>query len=375
MAARSAVVVGAGIMGASTAFFLHRRGWEVTLLDAAPVPNPEGASGGVHRLIRTTYGAARGYTRMIGDAYRVWDDLQELVGRRLLTHTGMLAVDTGAGGFGATAGSFAADTREVFDELGLPYRLLDHDELRQRHPQFRIPDDATALHTDDAHFIRARETVDVLASWLRDRGTTVRANAPVTRVDADAGTVDLTSGERISADRVVVAAGAWTRDLLGEDAADLTPSRQVVIDLGVPDQHRAAWADGPAFVLPPAYGIPPRQELPLKIGDHAFSLTGHPDDDREPSEAEVRAVLEVAGEALLDIEDYELLDARTCFYTFHEEERFVVEPRGQRGALLAGFSGHGFKFGPLVGQRVAAALDDDADWDEVTPWAAGRDTR
>lgn len=374
MAARSAVVVGAGIMGTSTAFWLHQRGWEVTLLDAAQVPNPDGSSGGIHRLIRTTYGPQRGYTRMVTEAYPAWDEVQELVGRKLLTHTGMLAVDTDAETFGATAGTFAADTREVFDELGLPHRLLDHDELQEAYPQFRVPGDATALYTDDAHFIRARETVDVLASWLRDRGTTVRANAPVTRVDADAGTVDLVSGERVDADRVVVAAGAWTRDLLDEEAAELTPSRQVVIDLGVPDRLRAAWADGPAFVLPPAYGIPPRDELPLKIGDHAFSLTGHPDDDREPGENEVRAVLEVAGEALVDIEDYEVLDARTCYYTFHDEERFVVEPRGERGALLAGFSGHGFKMGPVVGQHVAAALDDDADWDEVTAWAAGRDT-
>ena len=373
MAARSAVVVGAGIMGTSTALWLHRRDWDVTLLDAGPIPNPAGSSGGVHRLIRTTYGAQRGYTRMVTEAYPLWHEVQELVGRRLLTPTGMLAVDTGAGAFGATAGTFAADTRGVFDELDLPYRPLDGDELRERYPQFRVPEDATALYTDDAHFIRARQTVDVLASWLRDRGTTVRANAPVTRVDPERGTVELTSGERVEADRVVVAAGPWTRDLLGEEATELTPSRQVVIDLGVPDRLRDVWADGPAFVLPPAYGIPPREELPLKIGDHAFSLTGHPDDDREPSEQEVRAVLEVAGEALVDIEDYEVLAARTCYYTFHEEERFVVEPRGERGALLAGFSGHGFKMGPVVGQRVAAALDDDAEWDEVTTWAAGRD--
>jgi glycine/D-amino acid oxidase-like deaminating enzyme len=80
----------------------------------------------------------------------------------------------------------------------------------------------------------------------------------------------------------------------------------------------------------------------------------------------------VAAEALVDINRYELLDARTCFYTFHDEERFVLEPRGDRGALCAGFSGHGFKFGPLLGQAVAAALDQDTTWDVVTPWAAGR---
>ena len=365
MAQRSATVVGAGIMGTSTAFWLHRRGWEVTLLDAAQVPNPEGSSGGIHRLIRTTYGSEVGYTQMVVDAYPVWDEVQEVVGRRLLTHTGMLAVDT-------AAGSFGADTRAVLDQLDLPYELLDRDQLGARFPQFRLPDDATALHTDDAHFIRARESVDVLASWLRDRGATVRANAPVTGVDPETGSVDLVSGERIEADRVVVAAGPWTSDLLGEDAPELTPSRQVVIDLAPPARLRQAWQEGPAFLVQPAYGIPPRDDLPLKVGDHAFSLTGHPDDDRDPTDEEVRAVLEVAGEALVGIDDYEVLDARSCYYTFHDEERFVVEPRGERGALLAGFSGHGFKFGPLVGSRVAAALDGEVEWDDLTMWAAGQ---
>lgn len=370
----TAIVVGAGIMGTSTAFWLHQRGWDVTLLDAGPVPNPDGSSGGIHRLIRTTYGAMAGYTRMVTESYVVWDEVQEVVGRKLLTHTGMLAVDTGVDSFGATAGTFAADTRVVFEELDLPHRVLDHGQLVEQYPQFRIPEGATALYTDDAHFIRARETVDVLASWLRDRGTTVRANASATAVDTDEGEVALASGERLDADRVVVAAGPWTGQLLGEAAPDLTPSRQVVIDLAPPEHLQEAWADGPAFVLPPAYGIPPRHELPLKVGDHAFSMTGDPDGDREPTDAEVQSVLDVAGEALTDIDGYKLLDARVCFYTFHDEERFVVEPHGERGAVLAGFSGHGFKMGPIIGKRAAAALAGDDAWGDVTPWAAGATT-
>lgn len=373
MAERSAIVVGAGIMGTSTAWSLRQRGWEVTLLDGGPIPNPDGSSGGVHRLIRTPYGSMRGYTRMVTEAYPVWEEVWEAIGRRLMTHTGMLAVDT-AGAFGAEtrAGTFAADTRAVFDELDLAYELVDRDELVHRYPQFRIPDGATALYTHEAHFLRAREIVEALADWLRANGASVRSNLRATAVDLDAGHVELGNGQRVEADRVVVAAGPWTPGLLGLGAAELTPSRQVVLDLQVPDHLREAWTDGPGFVLPPIYGIPPREGLPLKVGDHAFSMSGDPDDDRDPTDDEVRAVLDVAGEVLVDIEDHHVLEARVCYYTFHDEERFVVEPRGDRGAVLAGFSGHGFKFGPLVGRRVAAALADEADWSEVTAWAAGR---
>ena len=108
------------------------------------------------------------------------------------------------------------------------------------------------------------------------------------------------------------------------------------------------------------------------MGDHHFSREGHPDDDRTPRPEEVAAVFEVASRALTDSNAYELLDARVCYYTVRDDERFVVEPRGERAALLCGFSGHGFKMGPAVGRRVAAALDGERAWSDVTTWAAGR---
>ncbi len=365
MAQRTALVVGAGIMGASTAWGLHERGWSVTLLDAGPVPNPHGSSGGVHRLIRTTYGDMAGYTRMAVEAYDAWQDVWTTIGRELWAHTGMLAVDT-------PDSDFAATTRAVLDELGHDYELLDASQLHRRFPQFRIDDDATALYSDQAHFLRARESVGALTSWLHYHGMEVLPGTRVTAVDPDAGTVTTAEGATHGADVVVVAAGPWTSDIDGIDAPALVPSRQVVLDLRVPDHLRSAWADGPGFLVPPAYGIPPRQELPLKVGDHQFSRTGHPDDDRTPRPEEVEEVFEVAARALADLNAYDLLDARVCYYTVRDDERFVVAPRGERAALLCGFSGHGFKMGPAVGRRVAAALDGATPWDDVTAWAAGR---
>lgn len=361
----SAIVVGGGIVGTSTARSLHRRGWRVTLLERGPHPNPHGSSGGVHRLIRTTYGSERGYTAMVPPAFEAWERVWQDLGRRLDAHTGMLAVDTAAGTFGA-------DSAATLEALGLPFELLDTDALRARWPQFRIPADATALHTDQAAFLRAGEAVGALGAWLTEQGVQVRQHVQVTAVDPDAGRVVLADGSTLEADRVVVAAGPWTSALVEGLAESLVPSRQVVVDLEPPRDLADAWATGPAFLVQPAYGVPPREGLPLKVGDHGFSLTGDPDDDREPRSEEVDAVLDVAGRALVDLERYRLLEARTCYYTCHEDERFVVRPHGDRGVVCAGFSGHGFKFGPLLGEVVAAALDGDCAWDDVSPWAAGQ---
>jgi glycine/D-amino acid oxidase-like deaminating enzyme len=66
-----------------------------------------------------------------------------------------------------------------------------------------------------------------------------------------------------------------------------------------------------------------------------------------------------------------VLEARTCFYSVTEGERFIAE-RVENAWILAGFSGHGFKFGALFGERVAAALAGELPADEFTAWAAGR---
>ena len=64
-------------------------------------------------------------------------------------------------------------------------------------------------------------------------------------------------------------------------------------------------------------------------------------------------------------------DARTCFYSVAEGERFIAEPIG-RAWVLAGFSGHGFKFGAVIGEAVAAALSGRRPAGRADAWAAGR---
>lgn len=364
---RTAIVVGAGVMGASAAWGLHRRGWRVTLLEQGPVPDPRASSAGVHRLIRTPYGARAGYAAMVLPAYDAWDLLWADLGRSLYTHTGMLVVDR-------PEDTWGRDATATLATLGLPHEVLDAAACREVLPGLRVPDGSVGLRTDDAGFLRAGEIVAALGDHLRAVGVDVRDHTQVAEVDPDAATVVLADGTRLGADRLVVAAGPWTGRLLPARARDLTPSRQVVVDLAPPDDLVAAWDGAPSFLLFPAYGVAPRDGLPLKVGDHHFSMQGQPDDPREPRDDEVAAVMDLVRDVVVDLDRYELLDARTCYYTVADDEEFHVTPIGERGALMAGFTGHGFKFGTLMGLGVAAALDEDAAWAELTPWAAGRRT-
>ncbi|MGH6916266.1 MAG: FAD-dependent oxidoreductase, partial [Geminicoccaceae bacterium] len=102
-----------------------------------------------------------------------------------------------------------------------------------------------------------------------------------------------------------------------------------------------------------------------------FSLRGQPDREREPTDDDVAAALAVARTRLAGFERYRVQGARTCFYSVTEDERFIVQPI-ERAWVLAGFSGHGFKFGALIGEMLATTLDGARPPAAMTAWAAGR---
>jgi glycine/D-amino acid oxidase-like deaminating enzyme len=119
------------------------------------------------------------------------------------------------------------------------------------------------------------------------------------------------------------------------------------------------------------YVVPPVAGTDLKIGDHGFSLVGDPSADRTASSAEGRAVFESAGQRFVGFEDYEFLTEKVCFYTVEPSERFILDRR-ERMWGISGLSGHGFKFGPLLGEGVAAGVLGEYSIDELASWARGQ---
>jgi glycine/D-amino acid oxidase-like deaminating enzyme len=78
----------------------------------------------------------------------------------------------------------------------------------------------------------------------------------------------------------------------------------------------------------------------------------------------------VARTRFVDFERYRVQGARTCFYSVAEGERFIVEPI-ERAWVLAGFSGHGFKFGTVIGEMLAQTLGGARAAVDLSDWAAG----
>jgi len=361
-------VIGAGVMGLSAARALLSDGHKVTVYEQGSVPHALASSADRSRLIRWPYGAMTGYMHMVGEAYEAWDRVWDDIGARHYAETGTVMLDR-------TTGRWVADSVSAMTAAGIHLEQIAPERLLDRYPYLDATGTRDAYFVPEGGVLYAAKIVEGLARLVIDRGGAIEQVRAVSAIDPRHAALTLADGEVVAADLVIVAVGPWTGQLLPEFAKRLTPSRQVVAYLEPPSGLEEAWRgapmlldindDGGAYVVPPALGAGP------KIGDHTFSMTGDPDRDRAVGNEEVRALIDFARPLIANLDDYRVTEAKTCFYTMSPEQRFIVEPLG-KAMVMAGFSGHGFKFAAVLGEAVAAAVSGHRSMAEVTAWAAGR---
>lgn len=362
----TALVLGAGIMGLCTAWGLLREGFSVRVLDRAPPPNPLGSSVDHHRLIRHAYGAQAGYMRMVDAAYAAWDALWAELGEVLHVPTGVLAIDEAGGGWmSASRAALRADGRTIQD--------LPPAEVVARFPFLSGEGLAGAFWCPEGGVLLAERIVAALARHVVAQGAVIETGRAV-RVDAVRAALLLEDGSQRSADVLVVAAGPWIPRLLPSLGQRVTPSKQVLVRLAPPPDLAESFARAPMIIDLDGgfYMVPPVAGTPLKIGDHSFSLTGDPDDpDRTADPREAERILALARRRIPALDRFAPLGAAVCFYDVEPEERFVVEKISRRAWVMSGFSGHGFKFGPVLGRRLAEAIAKPELEAFIPAWAAG----
>jgi glycine/D-amino acid oxidase-like deaminating enzyme len=362
-----AIVVGGGIMGLATAWGLAREGHAVELFEQGPLPNPLASSMDEHRLIRHPYGDHAGYARMIDEAYAAWDLLWRDLGRRPYAATGTLAL-TGNGE------TWAVRSAAVLAGIGRPMEEIPLADLQRRFPHLDAGGVEHAYWMASGGVLFAQDIVSALAQHLGRQATvTLHARTAVRTVDLEHGRIVTAAGDSHGADVVVVAAGAWVGRLLPDRR--LVPSRQVVIYFDLPSDQRSVWATGPMVIDKTGevglYLVPPAEGRGLKVGDHVFSRTGDPAAERQAHADEMQPLLRRCRSLIKGFERWRIDRLKVCFYTVTDDERFVVEKRGAKGWLMSPCSGHGFKFGAVMGLELGRTIASGRDPAAHARWAAG----
>ncbi|MBM3645821.1 MAG: FAD-dependent oxidoreductase [Alphaproteobacteria bacterium] len=364
------LIVGGGIAGLCTAWGLARLGHEVALFERGPLPQPLGSSFDQHRLIRHPYGDHEGYARMIDRAFEVWDLLWKDLGSRHHARTGTLALT----GNGADWAEVSACT---LGRIGRPMTEIPVGELSRRFPLLDPAGLERAFWLETGGLLFAQDIVADLVRHLATRpGVTLHPGTEVREVDPDRARLTTSDGKVHTGDRLVVAAGAWVGRLLPAIGTRVVPSRQVVAYFEPPPEARAAWATAPIVIEKTGdvglYLAPPAEGRGLKVGDHEFSLRGDPDarrDDATP--AEIAPLLKRCRSLLRGFDRWPAPRLQVCFYSVTRDERFIVEPVGRAGWAMSPCSGHGFKFGSVMGYELAATLVHERDPAIHSRWAAG----
>jgi sarcosine oxidase len=322
------VVVGAGVMGLATARALALAGRDVVVLEQFEVGHERGSSHGASRIVRLSYPEER-WVRLAQESFPLWRELEAESGDELLELHGTLDV-----------GDWEPN-RAALDACGEQSEVLDAAEVARRFP-IRIEHGTQALYQRQGGIIRADLAVRALAASATAAGAQLReghrAEAPVEEGD---GVV--VGGVRAHA--AIVTAGAWAPKLLGIEART-TSETVAYFPLAGPipsviDSTTGVHA-GYALAAPTAL---------LKAGLHQSGQAIDPDDPVPPDDRLA------AGTADWVARRFPAADAavrlETCLYTIRERDEFLLERRG-RVVVGSACSGHGFKFAPAIGRRLAA---------------------
>jgi sarcosine oxidase len=337
-------IVGGGVTGLAAAWRLGLAGVETLLLERFELDHARGSSHGATRIFRFAYPDPL-YVRMAQATLPMWRELESASGEELLKITGGL--DLGEP-------KVVEAVAVAMESCGAEVDRMPN--ARRRAPWLHV--DGPAIYSPHTGVLAAARTLSALAALARKAGVEIREASPATALEMDVDGVTIrTSGGDVRARRCIVAAGAWAKALL----------EPVGISLALSVTREQVFYHQPAVEIMPFihYGAITRYAVPgfagaagVKVGEHMTgeqtSADGRSFEMDPEGAARVAAYVADAVPGL----DPEPVAFETCLYTLTPDHDFIIDPRGPL-IVASACSGHGFKFGPLLGETLARLATDE----------------
>jgi monomeric sarcosine oxidase len=340
-------------MGTAAAWALAKRGVKTLVLEQFAHVHDLGSHGGETRIIRHAYAESPEYVPLVLEADRLWQELEAVSGRQILVRSGSIEL--------AAAGhTHARDARASAEEHDLPFEWLSPVEVSARWPAFRVPADWEALYSPGGGFLLTEPALRSMAAAASDLGATFLAETPATAWGAGSNEVWVEAdGVRHEAGSLIVTAGAWTTHLLSDLGLPIRVLRKTLWWQAVDDPALFSPERVPVFIsesrFGEIYGFPIFGTPGLKIANHAGGEPADPRTvERNTRPGENRDCLKLAAELIPAVKP-NVVKSAVCLYSMTPDADFIIDrhPDTPRVAFGAGFSGHGFKFAPAVGELLA----------------------
>lgn len=324
------VVVGAGIMGSATAHALAGRGRDVLLLEQFQVGHERGSSHGRSRIVRLAYPEVE-FVELAKEAFVGWRELEQESGQELLELNGLLELVEDSD----------RSSRDALEAAGAEYELLDAAGARERWP-VGVPDGWTALFQPEAGIVRADLAHRAFVDRALARGARLQEETRVESLDD------------VDAKAVVVTAGPWVKSFF-PDLPVRTTRETVAYFRREGDPLPSVVHLDPVTRGHAMYSLHDAVHG-LKAGAHHAGAEVSPQQQGEPDPALVERISEWVARTYPDA-DPNPVGAETCMYTTTADEHFILECRG-KVVIGSACSGHGFKFAPAIGSRLAGMAAD-----------------
>jgi sarcosine oxidase len=345
-------VVGLGGMGSALLAQCAQRGASVIGLEQFARGHELGSSSGKSRMIRKAYFEDPAYVPLLLRAYDLWRELERETGTELLLLTGLLMV-------GEADCEIIAGAGRAAREHGLPLESLTAPEIRGRYPTLTVLDDEVGVYESDGGVLDPERAVEAHLAAAAMAGAQMRFGVALENWEAtrDGFTIRLADGTSVASRALILSLGPWFKDALERIGISIRVQRNVQAWFE-PATDAYAAPHFPPFLLDrkglpaPLYGFPDFGDG-VKAAFHSYGdLTDAAHVVREVNLARDIAPIVEAMEQWMPGAAMTLRAAKPCLYTLTPDCHFVVDrhPEHSRLILCGGFSGHGFKFAPVIGE-------------------------
>lgn len=348
-------VCGLGAMGSAALAHCARRGLRAVGVEQFERGHTLGASGGKTRMIRKAYFEDPAYVPMLLRAYDLWRDLERATQTHLLQLTGLLMA-------GEERSEIVAGSTLAARHYGLPVEHLSARDIRSRFPTLQPLPDEVGVYESDGGILFPERAIEAHLRVAESAGASLRFNSPVPswESDGDRITLRLADGSVIEAGALVLTTGPWIADAFAAFGVSIRVQRNVQVWFA-PQTDAYDAGKFPSFLLDrkefeaPLYGFPDLGDGVKAAFHGAGAITTAAALERAVDEARDVAPVAAALNTWMPGAAARYLEAKACMYSLTNDGNFVVDrhPRHANVVVCGGFSGHGFKFAPVVGEAAA----------------------
>ena len=360
------IVLGLGAMGSAAAYQLAKRGARVLGLDRFAPPHDAGSTHGDTRLTRQAIGEGLAYTPLALRSNQIWREVERQTGQELYVQTGGLILSGADDSAIHGKPGFLQTTLAAAREYDIPHEVLAPEEVRRRFPPFRVRGDEVGYYEPGAGYLRPERCVAAQLGLAQDLEADLHVNERVLGFEpAGDGVRVQTDRGRYEAGRLIVSAGPWAAELLGDALRGLfRVYRQVLYWYDVAARYEEFLPGRfPVFIWglgggEDVYGFPALDGRGggIKVAAEEYLAETTPESVvRVVSPEEKGAMYAGRVGPYLEGVTGECLRAVCCLYTVTPDFGFVIDtlPGLPQVILASPCSGHGFKHSAAIGEVLA----------------------